>query len=64
MACSTQWRSAGRAIVGLDYTPLFRIMDGYGITDQMKVLVDVQVIEARAVELFTEKARKANQNGA
>jgi hypothetical protein len=58
-ASSTQWRAAGRAIVGLDYNAVFQIMDLYGITDRAKVLEDVQIIETRAIELFSETLRKA-----
>jgi hypothetical protein len=58
-ASSTQWRAAGRAIVGLDYNAVFQIMNLYGIADRVKVLEEVQVIETRAIELFAETLRKA-----
>jgi hypothetical protein len=58
-ASSTQWRAAGRVILGLDYGAVFQVMDLYEITDRAKVFEDVQVIETRAIELFSESLKKA-----
>jgi hypothetical protein len=47
----TQWRAGSSGIVGLDYGAVQWIMDLYQIDDQRMMLEDLQVIEAKVVEI-------------
>jgi hypothetical protein len=58
MRCQTQWRSTGGGVVGLDYNVVLQLMGLYDVPDRVAVLEDLQVMEARAVELINDQARK------
>ncbi len=50
---STQWRTGGMgSYIGLDYGPLFVVMDRRGIKDDdwIAVFSDIRVIEAEALD--------------
>jgi len=51
---STQWRTGGMggSYIGLDYTPIFRVMDADGLTaqDWHDTFDDLRAIEAAALE--------------
>ncbi len=55
---STQWRvDAMGAYIGLDYVPLFALMDRRGLKDDdwLEMLDDVRVIEAEALDTMREQ---------
>jgi hypothetical protein len=50
---STQWRTGGMGgYIGLDYTPIFKVMDMDGLTGQdwQNAFDDLRAIEAAALE--------------
>lgn len=49
---STQWRKDMGVYIGLDYTPMFELMDRYGLTGQAwhDTFDDLQTLEAAALE--------------
>ena len=46
----TQWRAGGSGIIGLDYNAVRWLMDLSETKDQMQMLEDLQVIEAKVIE--------------
>lgn len=52
--CATQWRTAGMTgvKVGLDYTPLFRLMDESGLSrgEWREAFDDIRVLEGAALK--------------
>jgi hypothetical protein len=54
----TQWRpGGGGGVLGLDYNVVFRIMELNGIvrSEQRELLRDLQVMEARAMQIINAK---------
>lgn len=52
----TQWRSGPSGLLGLDYNAVRWVMELQGITEPLATLDDLQVIEARVVEIVNERA--------
>ena len=57
--CQTQWRTASGGVVGLDYGVVFQVMALYDVADRRGCLEDLQVMEARAVEIMNKRAQEA-----
>jgi len=57
MSIRTQWRTTMGGVIGLDYTPLFRVMDEAGITGErwQSAFADVRAIEAGALGAINER---------
>ncbi len=51
----TQWRTGGSGLVGLDYGAVRWVMELQGVTDPLAVLDDLQVIEARVIEIMNDR---------
>jgi len=51
----TQWRAGSSGIVGLDYGAVRWVMDLYQIDDPRMMLEDLQVIEAKVVEIVNSR---------
>ena len=51
----TQWRAGSSGIVGLDYGAVRWVMDLYQIDDPRIMLEDLQVIEAKVVEIVNSR---------
>ena len=56
MRCQTQWRSTAGGVIGLDYGVVLQLMELYSVGDRVAVLEDLQVMEAKAVEIMNKKA--------
>lgn len=57
MRVCTQWRTTANAIIGLDYMPLFALLDREGLCPErwMQIFDDVRTIEATALEKINAK---------
>ncbi|HCV01730.1 MAG TPA: hypothetical protein DG048_03700 [Pseudoalteromonas sp.] len=53
----TQFRTDNGYVVGLDYNVLFKVMELEKIKNPLDVLEDVQTIEARIIELLSERRK-------
>ena len=53
----TQFRTDNGYVVGLDYNVLFKVMELEKIKNPLDVLEDVQIIEARIIELLSERRK-------
>ena len=42
---STQWRSGGMGIIGLDYKVVFDLFDMMGVTERLETLQKIRIIE-------------------
>ena len=51
----TQWRGGASGIIGLDYLAVRWLMDLYRIDDQRMMLEDLQVIEAKVIEIVNSR---------
>jgi len=51
----TQWRAGSSGIVGLDYGAVRWVMDLYQVDDPRMMLEDLQVIEAKVVEIVNSR---------
>lgn len=59
-AISSQWRTTGMgSYIGLDYGPLFTLMDRQGLQGQawLDMLADIQTIESAALEQIRQDAQ-------
>lgn len=56
LRCQTQWRTTSSGVMGLDYGVVLQVMDLYAVEDRRRTLEDLQVMEARARELFNKAA--------
>ena len=52
----TQWRSGPSGLLGLDYNAVRWVMELQGVSEPLTTLDDLQVIEARVVEIVNERA--------
>jgi hypothetical protein len=43
-------------VIGLDYGVVLQLMELYSVGDRVAVLEDLQVMEAKAVEIMNKKA--------
>ncbi|MFO0015700.1 MAG: DUF1799 domain-containing protein [Synechococcaceae cyanobacterium] len=50
MRSRTQLRTIGELLVGLDYSPVFKLADLYHVADLPSVMEDLQVIELHYVD--------------
>lgn len=53
--CSTQWRVGPERPYGLDYNTVFSMMDLYNVKDKQSVMEGVQIMEHKALALFSQK---------
>jgi len=51
----TQWRGGASGIIGMDYPALRWIMELYQVSDQRTMLEDLQVIEAKVIEIVNSR---------
>ena len=58
--CATQWRTSAGGATGLDYVAVLAIMKlhGYSKKQQKKLLADIGVMEAEALEVMSERNGK------
>lgn len=56
LRCQTQWRTTSSGVMGMDYGVVLQLMDLYAVEDRRQTLEDLQVMEARARELFNKAA--------
>ncbi len=56
LTVQTQWRSGPSGLLGSDYNAVRWVMELQRIADPLAVLDDLQVIEARVVEIVNERA--------
>jgi len=63
LKCQTQWRVASHGVIGLDYNAVFSMLKLYNVDNQAKVMEDLQVMESRALEIFTDAAIKSQKKG-
>ncbi len=54
IAMGTQWRVGMSGATGLDYGVLPSVFDMYGITDQKKAFIDMQIMENEALKTMRE----------
>ena len=52
----TQWRSGPSGLIGLDYGAVRWVMELQGVAEPLGVLDDLQVIEARVIEIVNDRA--------
>jgi len=57
---STQWRSSGGFIYGMDYLAVKWAMELLEIKKPFQVLQDLQVIEAKVVEIISRRSESKN----
>lgn len=62
LRCQTQWRTAASGVMGLDYGPVFQMMDLYAVDNRRQLMEDLQVMEGRAKELINAEAVKAQSS--
>ena len=55
---STQWRSSGGFIYGMDYLAVKWTMELLEIKKPFQVLQDLQIIEAKVVEIISSRSEK------
>ena len=53
----TQWRTDQGVLLGLDYNVLFKLMDIEKVENPLEILSDVQLIEAKVVEILSERSK-------
>lgn len=58
MRCGTQWRSGPNGLIGLDYNVVLSLMELYSVSMKAALLEDLQIMEARALELMARDARR------
>jgi len=58
LRCQTQWRTGPSGVIGFDYAVVFSLFDLYAVGDRVQVFDDLQVMEARALELIQETAEQ------
>ena len=58
LRCQTQWRMGPSGMVGLDYKVVFDLFGLYNVEDRQLVMEEVQIMEARALELFNDQMAK------
>jgi hypothetical protein len=58
LRCQTQWRWGPNGMVGLDYRVVFDLFALYNVEDRQLVMEEVQIMEARALELFNDQMAK------
>lgn len=58
--CATQWRTSAGGATGLDYVAVLAIMKlrGYNKKQRKKLLADIGVMEAEALEVMRERNGK------
>ena len=56
--CQTQWRTTSAGVIGLDYSVVLAVSSLSGAADPLALLRDIQVMEARAVELINAEAKE------
>lgn len=56
LRCQTQWRSTAGGVIGLDYSVVLQVMALYDVPNRRDVLEDLQIMEARAVEIMNKRA--------
>ena len=54
LTVQTQWRSGPSGLLGLDYNAVRWVMELQSVAEPLAVLDDLQVIEARVVEIVNE----------
>ena len=54
--CQTQWRAGAMGLIGLDYGVVFQMMSLYDVEDKATALEDLQIMEARALEVLNKRA--------
>lgn len=52
---STQWRSSGAGVYGLDYNVLPFLFKVYNVTDEEMALNDIRIMEQKALEMINKK---------
>ena len=52
----TQWRTGPSGMIGLDYGAVRWVMELQGVAEPLAVLDDLQVIEARVIEIVNDRA--------
>lgn len=55
LAVQTQWRSSSGALIGLDYNAVRWIFELHNVDNQAELLQDLQVIEAKVMEIVNER---------
>ena len=60
LRCQTQWRTGPGGVIGLDYSVVLALATMYlpATAQAETVLEEVQIMEARALELFAESAKR------
>lgn len=58
LRCTTQWRTTQAGVIGLDYGPMFQLLDLYAVGNRLQVFEDLQIMEQRAVKLINDKIAK------
>lgn len=58
LRCSTQWRTGPMGHVGLDYCVVLELMGLYAVDDRRQTLEDLQIMEARALELIEKRNKR------
>ena len=58
LRCQTQWRMGPSGATGLDYRVVLELLRLYNIKDLKAAMDEIQIMEARALELLNEQAAK------
>ena len=58
LRCQTQWRMGPSGAIGLDYGVVLELFKLYNVKDRQVVMEEIQIMEARALELLNEQATK------
>jgi hypothetical protein len=58
LRCQTQWRMGPSGATGLDYRVVLELLRLYNIKDRKAAMDEIQIMEARALELLNEQAAK------
>ena len=59
LRCQTQWRTSPNGVIGLDYGVMLQLADLYNVEDRRQLLEDLQVMEAKALQLVRDQSEKA-----
>ena len=58
LRCQTQWRMGPSGATGLDYRVVLELLQLYNVKDRKAAMDEIQIMEARALELLNEQATK------
>lgn len=58
LRCDTQWRMGPGGVIGLDFNVVLAMASLYSVDEPTRLVEDLKLMEARALQLFREAADK------